>query len=295
MAGTSCNFTQGLFFDITNKKEPGWSLHTWSALDNPFVREQWQQELDDIALNRPLFMETPLFKQWYLNQWVIDTEKLVYKFNWAKNLFSKRPQLKPEGWSYVLGVDLGYEDDSAFVLCAFHEHDNTLYVVSTFNKKHMDITDVANKIKEYQSQYQIGKVIVDGSDKQSVEEMRRRHGVPLEPAEKQGKSDFIELLNAELIQEHIKINEHCTNLINEMMGLVWATEGDRVKLPRKEHPALPNHLCDALLSAWRYSYSYMAEIPVKLPVMGTKAWQQEQNDKIWETERIKLEEEYRKI
>jgi phage terminase large subunit len=295
MMGTSSNFTQGLFFDITTGKEPGWSLHTWTALDNPFIRDQWQEELDDIATNRPLFMETPLFKQWYLNQWVIDTEKLVYKFNQDRNLFDKRPTLKPEGWSYVLGVDLGYEDDSAFVLCAFHEHDHTLYVVSTFNKKHMDITDTANKIKEYLGQYQIGKVIVDGSDKQSVEEMRRRHNVPLEAAEKQGKSDFIELLNAELIQGHIKINNKCRNLVQEMMGLVWCTEGDIIKLPRKEHPSLPNHLTDAFLYAWRYCYSYMAELPTKLPVMGTREWQNEQNDKLWEIERLKLEEEYRKI
>ncbi len=294
MMGTSSNFTQGLFFDITNGKEPGWSLHTWTALDNPFIKDQWQEELDDIRVNRPLFMETPLFKQWYLNEWVIDTEKLVYKFNRDKNLFDKRPEnLKPDGWSYVLGVDLGYEDDSAFALCAFHENHPVLYVISTFNKKHMDITDVANKIKEYQAQYQIGKIIVDGSDKQSVEEMRRRHGVPLEAAEKQGKSDFIELLNAELIQAKIKINKHCQNLIQEMMGLVWQTDGDKVKLPRKEHPALPNHLCDALLYAWRYCYGYMAEAIVKRPAIGTKQWHDEENAQMWEKEKEKLQEMYK--
>lgn len=294
MMGTSSNFTKGLFYDITTGVEPGWSLHTWSAHDNPYVRIQWQEELDEIENLRPLFKETPLFKQWYLNQWVIDTEKLVYKFNPDKNLFDKRPdRLKPTGWSYVLGVDLGYEDDSAFVLCAFHENDPILYIVSTFNKKHMDITDVANKIKEYMTNYEVGKVIVDGSDKQSVEEMRRRHGVPLEAAEKQGKSDFIELLNAELIQAKIKINNKCVNLMNELMGLVWKTTGDVIDLPRKEHPSLPNHLCDALLYSWRYCYSYMAENIVVRPVMGTKAWQDEENAKMWEIEREKLAELYR--
>lgn len=296
LMGTSSNFTQGLFYDITTKSEPGWSLHTWSAFDNPYVRIQWQEELEDIRANRPLFMETPLYRQWYLNEWVIDTEKLVYKFNQDRNLFDKRPEnIKPEGWSYVLGVDLGYEDDSAFVLCAFHEHHDVLYVISTYNKKHMDITDVSNKIKEYLAQYQIGKVIVDGSDKQSVEEMRRRHNVPLEAAEKQGKSDFIELLNAELIQAKIKINQNCSNLINELMGLVWKTTGDIIDLPRKEHPSLPNHLCDAMLYAWRYCYSYMAEPIVKLPVMGTRQWHDEQNAKMWEIEKERLEQEYKKI
>lgn len=293
LLGTSSNFTQGLFFDIATGKEPGWSVHTWTAHDNPYVAKQWQEELDSIDRERPLFKETPLFKQWYLNQWVVDTEKLVYKFNQDRNLFDQRPTLKPDGWSYVLGVDLGYEDDSAFVLCAFHEHDHTLYVVSTFNKKHMDITDVATKIKEYLAQYQVGKVIVDGSDKQSVEEMRRRHNVPLEPAEKQGKTDFIELLNAELIQAKIKINSKCVNLINELMGLVWKTTGDIIDIPRKEHPSLPNHLCDAFLYAWRYCYSYMAEMPTVKPAMGTKAWHDAENAKMWEVEREKLEEEYR--
>lgn len=296
LMGTSSNFTQGLFYDITNKVEPGWSLHTWTAQDNPYVAKQWQEELDEIQRERPLFMETPLFKQWYLNQWVIDTEKLVYKLNTDRNLFDKRPdKLRPEGWSYVLGVDLGYEDDSAFVVCAFHEHDFTLYAVNTFNKKHMDITDVATKIRELVTQYSIGKIIVDGADKQAVEEMRRRHSLALEPAEKIGKSDFIEIMNAELIQGKIKVNNKCTNLINEMMGLVWKTTGDIIDLPRKEHPSLPNHLCDAFLYAWRYCYSYMAEIPLKRPIMGTKAWQDEENAKMWETERAKLEEEYRKI
>ncbi len=294
MMGTASNFTRGLFYDITTKVEPGWSLHTWSAHDNPYVERQWKEELEEIHRLRPLFKETPLYKQWYLNQWVVDTEKLVYKFNPEKNLFDIRPdKLKPTGWSYVLGVDLGYEDDSAFVLCAFHENDPILYILSTFNKKHMDLTDVADKIKEFQTQYMIGKIIVDGANKQGVEEMRRRHNVALEPADKQDKVTFIELLNAEMIQARVKINQKCTNLRDELMGLVWQTTGDKIDLPKKEHPNLPNHLCDAYLYAWRYCYAYMSEPIVKRPAMGTKAWHDQENAIIWEKEREKLEEEYK--
>lgn len=293
MMGTSSNFTKGLFYDITNKAEPGWSLHTWTAHDNPYVKKQWQEELDEIELERPLFKETPLYKQWYLNQWVIDTDKLVYKFGQA-NLYHARPEkLSPNGWTNVLGVDLGFEDDSAFVVCSFHDNDPTLYVIATYNRKGMDLTDVANKIKEFQATHSIAKIIIDGANKQGVEEMQRRHGVPLTPSEKQDKVTFIELLNAELIQQKIKINKNCNNLIQELMGLVWKTTGDQIDLPKKEHPSLPNHLCDAFLYAWRYCYAYMSEPVVKLPAMGTKAWQDEQNAKMWEIEREKLEEEYR--
>jgi phage terminase large subunit len=294
MMGTSSNFTKGLFYDLTTGKEPGWSLHTWTAHDNPYVKDQWQEELNEIDTTRPLFKETPLYKQWYLNQWVVDTDKLVYKFNDQRNVFISRPDtLNPNSWTYVLGVDLGFEDDSAFVLCAFHDNEKTLFAVNTFNKKGMDLTDVANKIKEFQANYPVAKVIIDGANKQGVEEMQRRHGVPLTPSEKQDKVTFIELLNAELIQGYVKIHKNSTNLINELMGLVWQTEGDTIKLPKKEHPSLPNHLCDALLYAWRYCYSYMAEPVVKKPIMGTKAWHDAENAKMWEQEREKLEEEYR--
>ena len=293
MMGTSSNFTKGLFYDITNKLEPGWSMHTWSAHDNPYVAKQWQEELDEIDQKRPLFKETPLYRQWYLNEWVIDTDKLVYKFNADRNIFHDRPKgLSPAGWSYVLGVDLGFEDDSAFVVTAFHENDPTLYVVSTYNAKGMDITDVANKIKEFQRSYEVAKVIIDGANKQGVEEMQRRHGVPLTPSEKQDKVTFIELLNADLIQAHIKIHKNATNLIQELMGLVWKTTGDQIDLPKKEHPSLPNHLCDAFLYAWRYCYQYMSEPKTVKPVMGTKAWHDEENAKMWEKEREKLEELY---
>lgn len=294
LMGTASNFTRGLFYDITTGKEPGWSLHSWTAYDNPHISVQWKEEIAEIDKLRPLFRETPLFRQWYLNEWVIDTDKLVYKYNEARNAFRSLPtNVSPDGWTYILGVDLGYEDDTAFVLCAFHDNDKTLYVLKTYNRKHMDVTETANKIKEFRDDKDcpVAKVIIDGSNKQAVEEMQRRHGVALTPADKIGKSDFIEIMNGELIQAKIKIKDTLTSLTQEMMGLVWATDGDKIKQPRKEHPNLPNHLCDALLYAWRFCYSYMAEAAVPKVIHGSREWYAQQNntDKIWEQEREHLE------
>ena len=272
MMGTSSNITRGLFFDITTCKEPGWSLHTWTAKDNPHIAKQWAEELEDIRINRPNFMETPLFRQWYLNEWVVDTDKLVYKFSETKNTYLNLPLYHDDAWSYVLGVDLGYHPDpSAFVLVGFHKNDKVLYILETFKKTEMDITDVANKIKEYQKRYSIYKVIIDGSNKQAVEEMQKRHDIALTAAEKTGKSDFIELMNAELIQAHIKLSPLCEDLKEEYKTLVWELDGDRIALPRKEHPNLPNHLCDAALYAWRFCYQWLAE-PIKPKIDLKNQW-----------------------
>lgn len=266
LMGTSGDLTQGLFFDITTGMEPGWKLFEWTANDNPYIAKQWAEELADIAQNRPLFMQTPLFKQWYLNQWVIDTEKLVYRFDAAKNSYQALPAHRFK-WSYVLGVDLGYSPDpSAFVLCAFNDHDSTLYLVDTFKRTEMDITDVAEKIKWYQKHYDIFKVVIDGSNKQAVEEIQKRHGIALTAADKIGKTDFIQIMNAEFIQEKIKLGPNCIGLVEEYGKLIWVTEGDKIAFPRKENPNCQNHLTDAALYAWRFCYQFLSA-PAKVPVV----------------------------
>lgn len=301
LMGTASNFPRGLFYDVTTRKEPGWELFQWTAHDNPHVATQWQEALDDIAKNRPLYMETPQFKQWYLNQWVIDEEKLVYRFNPQRNLLKSLPNLPHDGWTRVLGVDLGWEDDSAFVLTAYHANDPNLYVIKSFARKRMEfdnddpsVLTVASKIREFMqdSQWSPHKVIIDGANKQGVESMRSRTAIPFEYADKQGKVDFIELCNSDLVQGKIKVLDTAENnpLFEEGMSLVWMTEGDKIKIPKKEHPNLPNHRLDAFLYAWRMGYHFHAEASPKKIMIGSRQWYEQQAVDIWEKEREKLEE-----
>src|SRR5205085_11845215 len=60
------------------------------------------------------------------------------------------------------------------------------------------------------------------ANKQAVEEMRRRHDLPLRAADKTGKSDFIEIMNGEFIQGRIKLRgASCSQLAEEYAGLIW--------------------------------------------------------------------------
>ncbi len=293
LMGTASNFPRGLFYDITTNKETGWSLHKWSAHDNPFVAKQFQEELEEIKVKRPLYMETPQFKQWYLNEWVVDEEKLVYRFNEAKNLYQSLPILAKDGWTYILGVDTGWEDDNGFVLIGYHVNDNTIYILKTFNKNKMTFDQVTSKIQEFMADelYAPHQVIIDGANKQGVESMRARSNIPFQYADKTGKADFIEILNSDFIQARIKAHSSHKSLINEWMGLVWKTVGNTISLPKKEHPALPNHLCDAFLYAWRASRAYNATPAEVVHPHGSNAWYKAQADNIWSRERERLIEE----
>jgi hypothetical protein len=268
LIGTPGNLTRGLFYDITNGKEPGWSLHRWTTKDNPYMKKQWAKELKQIKDTRPLFMETPLFKQHYLGEWVIESDKLVYRFRSDRNQFQALPSYLHGNWSYVLGIDLGYNDDSAFVLGAYHEHDPNLYVIECYKQTQMDITDVANKIKWFGSRYNIDVNVVDGANKQALAEMENRHSVSLRVSDRAGKQDFIEIMNAELTMGKIKLGPGLEPLYEEWANLIW----DDRKGQRMENAACDNHLSDACLYMWRYCYSYLnTEIKLRA-APGTKEW-----------------------
>lgn len=296
--GTASDFPRGLFYDITTRAEPGWQLFEWTAHDNPHVAKQWKEELDDIAQNRPLYMETPQFKQWYLNQWVVDEEKLVYRFNPDRNLIKPAMwqdlvhRLPKDGWSIVLGVDLGWEDDNAFVLTAYHVNDPNLYVLRTAAQKKLTFEQVADKIQEFMRdrEWAPNKVVIDGANKQGVESMRQRSNIPFDYADKQDKATFIELCNSDLIQGKVKLLDNDENrpLWQEQMALVWVTDGGKIKLPKKEHPALPNHRTDSFLYAWRNGYHYQSAPAEKKLIVGSKAWYEKQAEDIWEKERERL-------
>ena len=291
LSGMASDITKGLFHDITVGKEAGWSLHKWSAHDNPHVAVQWAEELEFIAKQQPHLFGSPKYRQAYLNEWVVDEEKLVYKFDASRNVFQQRPaNLSPTGWTYVLGVDTGWEDDNAFVLAAFHENDPRLYVVRTFKQPKLTFDQVTSKIQEFMADPHMApaKIIIDGANKQGVESMRQRSSIPFEYADKQGKVDFIEMLNGDLIQGKIMVHAGCEDLIDELKALIWKSEGGIIQLPKKEEPRLPNHLCDAFLYAWRNGYHYMSEPVAKKVVFGSREWYLQQNDEIWEKEKEHL-------
>lgn len=286
LSGMSSNITQGLFYDITTRKEKGWSLHTWTAHDNPFIAKQWQEELDDITINRPEFKETARYKQAYLNQWVIDEDAKVYKFVSERNRALTLPQ-RDTPYHYVLGIDLGHSPDpTAFVIGAYHDTTNVLYLLHAEKHLEFDVTDVAEKIKSLEKTLTFDVKVVDNANKQAVAELNTRHGSNLIAADKTGKSDFINLMNDEFIQKKIMLLNGANELATEYDSLVWETEDGRVSLPRKEHESLPNHHTDAALYLWRYCHQYLFKEPDEKPRWGTQEH--------WEPEHLKkLEEQVR--
>jgi hypothetical protein len=285
LVGTPGNLKRGIYFELTNGQNPcnpgtwqksGWSGHRWDTTRNPYMRENWLAEIEELKANNPGIEQTPLFQQHYLGLWVIDESKLVYRYQIGRNDFDgKLPEILQGGWHFVLGVDLGFDDASSFTLGAYHDHDRRLFLPESHKKSQMDITDVATEIKRYGKAFDLDRTIVDGANKQAVEEMRKRHELALHAADKTGKADFIDIMNAEFIQARILLGPDAAPLREEYAGLIWDERGLE-KGKREEHPNCSNHCADGALYLWRYCYQYLSQVIVPPPKQGSPEWQRAQ-------------------
>ena len=283
LISTTSNRLNSFFHRVTTGEVRGWNVRKWSYADNPYTANQVQTLVDKVLLDNPLRATTPGFRQMYKNEWVIDLSALVYKFSRDKNLTYKIPDL--ENFSYVIGIDLGFNDETTITAVGYNNCDRTLYVLESFGKSGLDITATAEEIRIFQRKYPTAPLIVDGANKQAVQEIIRRHLIPLIPAQKTEKYETIQIMNSDFLCGNIKlVYDNCIDLVEEYEGLIW----DERKLPKHvELASRLNNKCDSAYYAWRYAYAYITTIKE-----GPKDGKGEV-DEFWEKERVKLERQKR--
>lgn len=262
MVGTPGN-VKNYFHDVTTGAVQGWSLHRWSAADNPHVAAQWEREISELVIENPLIKETPLFKQHYLGEWAIDPSMRVYRYEPERNDVVEPPVCT----RFILGVDLGYTDATALVVLGFRERDKTIYVLEAEKRSGLIVSQVAEWVRHVQGRYALERIVVDNASKQAVEELVQRHALPLEAAEKRDKADAIANMNSDLITGRIKTVAATAPLRKEWEDLVW---DDRHFHKGKlvESSQCENHLSDACLYAWRAATAFAADETV--PVAPTE-------------------------
>ena len=238
VAGTPSN-PFGYFFDITHT-DTSWEVWNWTWKENPIVCNQIEIEIQDMIKKNPLIVDDPKFRQEFLGEWVLDIETAVYKFS-DKNITQSTPYFPNP--TYILSIDLGYEDDTSFLVSAYdHKYSNILYIIKSYKKQHLIISDVVSEIKKLQTEYKFTAIICDCAAKQAVEEIRQRYYINLIAADKLGKLSHIAILNSDLIMNQVRILPSNIDLIQELSQLTWS----RKQLEQGkfvEDPSCPNHLC----------------------------------------------------
>ena len=270
MIGTPSAACRGLFFDATTLDSSPYSLHKWTILDNPYIPHA-QTWLNERMAERGWTIDTPAYRREWLGEWVASTDSQVYAFSKERNIVTNLPNKM----DYILGIDLGYDDETAFVVVGYRPDDPKVYVVETYAKSEMIISDIIRKIEELTERYKsFARIVADtgGLGKQIAAELRKRYGVPVFPAEKTQKAEFIQLVNDDFRSGRVLVHPQEINFIEEISALQWDEEKEGRFI---EDPRFANHRCDAFLYAWRESMHYLQKTPDKVPEPNSDAWHKE--------------------
>lgn len=252
LLGTCENIRDTFFEKITEGHEPGWSIHKWTAYDNPHMKDKWIQENADLLARNPNIVNASWYKTHYLNQWCADDDLLIIRLH--DGAYADELPARKTDYNYILGVDLGFNDSSSFTVVAYHDFDKVAYFVESRKQAGLILSQVAEQIALLQSRYPFDKLKIDGANKQGVEEMRVRFGLPLEAAQKQEKAFFLKLLDDDIQIGNVRILKNkCNSLITEWKNLQWKNLNKE-----DEDPRCQNHEGDAALYAWRECYHFLA-------------------------------------
>lgn len=255
----------------------GWSVHEWQVVDNPHMVDEFGQVCEELMKVRgPAFQEDPSFRTQWLGQWVIEQSKLVYKYDYQRNaLFDppnsftiseliKKLQARHHDFTYVMGVDLGWEDATAIVIGAYSKNDPKFYIVESQKFNHTNFGAVASTLLGYQKKYNIQRIVVDtgGGGKFTAESFKEVYGLPIYPAEKgSAKEVAVARMNSDFICSLIKvIADSNKELIKEWQELLI----DAKKLAEgvwKEAEKYHNHLADAALYAFNDAKHFWGKEP----------------------------------
>lgn len=288
--------TTGLDYDEFGTLIPQWPTHSWTMAENKFFQNgKGEQYREQLRVKYHWAADHPTFLREYFGQWVHDPGALVYPFDADRNTFCSQLRCECRNadgtprWHVpnapmvkVLGIDLGYEDSTAFVLLGYVPGSPKVYVLETWKRQHLIPSAIAAHIESWRREHKPGIIVADAGalGKGYTEEFNQRYNLGVQYAEKQHKMAYAELLRGDFISGTILVDPFkCGALLDELSLLQWNEEHDGFD------ERFQDHCADALLYAWRAAKAYYRP-EFEGPKEGSPEWLNAQVTKA-KTERAK--------
>lgn len=288
-AGTLCLIgTPGAipsgYFHACAVTSDAWSQHGWTFFDNPFIVEKakktHQELLERELKRRGVNPDDPSIQREFFGRWVLDSDSLWIHYDKELNHFQKLQDRTK--YNYIMGIDLGYEDADAIAVVAWSEQDPATYLVEEIVVKHQGMTELVEQIKALQNKYDVSKMVIDegGLGKKLAEEMRRRHGIPVQAADKTRKQENVAFLNDALRTGRFKAKSSSHFAQDSYLVEIDRDKStpDRIKLSDKYH----SDIIDAVLYAFKESPAFTYQKPAEEPEYGTKEWADRQQSAMFD-------------
>lgn len=290
LLGTPGHIPAGYFYRISHNlgednqplPEQVWSAHKWTFFDNPFIpvksKTTHQKLLERVLKRRGVTISHPSIQREFFGRWEADTESLLITYDERINNFQTLPK---DTYTYIMGVDIGFNDADAIAVLACAENSQNVYLIEEVIKKRQDITSLMEMVEDVRKRYDISKIVIDAGalGKKIAEELIRRHQVPLVAAEKVRKMENIALLNDYLRTGRFKAKSNSHFVSDSYLVEIDKdkTTPDKIVVSTRYH----SDIIDAVLYAFKESYSYVYQPPKIAPKPGTKEWMKQQEEEMF--------------
>jgi len=257
VTGTPNRSCSGFLYDICHDKSLGFSIHNWTVLDNPRLdiwngqpnwREIAERKIEEWRVQNGFEPNDPAFLREYMGMWVRSEEDFIYRLTEHSTYTGEYPILA----STVMGIDLGFRDEAAWVIAAYDRHEQKCYEVAHRAQAGLDMTGIMNITREMIETYHPERTVIDWASggHHLIEEIRKRYKIKCSAAEKTKKAAFMRLLNADMRTGRAVILAD-GKLKTQIEKVRWNKDSSR------EEEGIQCDLHDAWLYAWREAKHYM--------------------------------------
>lgn len=307
MCGSPGLDPMGFFFEkCTGQNHEGkpvrpWSVHHWTALDNPHLdaRGYFISILPDHILDdtdaEAMFGEiwalraVPMrdarwaavtcrlsnqFRREYLADWIRDADSLVYTATDRNKLPRGWELPRDRAWRITIGCDIGWGDGNGFAVAAKSAETAEIVVLQAYYVPELDTSQIAAELRMLREKWRTGEIYVDtGGEGGRLLADLENYGVLAQPAAKPRKKPRIEYVRSVLNQGNLLLRvEHCADVLTEWTALPWSED-------RQTHrEGFVDDVTDALLMAVNpLSQRFIPKGSVR-PKPGEPGWERYQEE-----------------
>lgn len=268
VTGTPGPIPRGMFYDITEGGVGDYSVHRWSLYDNPYLPDA-KNFVAKLKERKRWDDKNPTYMREWLGLWVLDLESLLIRYEAKVADYNDLPTQK---YTYIMGIDLGFNDADAIAVLAWSDSDPTTYLVEEQIATKQGLTELVQQINSLRDKYDISKLVIDegGLGKKLAEELRRRHHIPVQPADKARKMENVAFLNDALRNGKFKAKA-TSRFASDSYGVQIdheKTTPDKIVVKKGFH----SDIIDAVLYGFKESPAYSYQKPIVQPKYQTPEW-----------------------
>lgn len=286
--GTPGPIPAGYFFDVCHSDF--WAHHSFSIFDNPHIKDP-KTRLEIELKRRGITIDHPSIQREWFGKWALDSDALLLHYDSYRNHYDVLPKVN---FNYILGVDLGFEDADALAVIGWSSQLPVAFLVFEKIVVHQGITELIAQIQALRSKYDISKIVMDtgGLGKKIAEELIKRHQIPILPADKKRKMEFLSLMDDALRTGTFKAPKS-SRFAQECVLLERdddKSDAERIVLTDSSH----SDIVDAVLYAWKEAYAYTHQPEPVVAKYGTPEWAKEEAERMEEAaeEYFKKQEDF---